>query len=610
MDTGLLTIDNIFTPNPGAGPAPSTPTQNTTQLTDTPSAGSTTAAEMTDNNLANNQSTPANKNPQDFHDTLQEKINDEAPHNTQDTPELKEQHPTADTAPTQPAGPQDTPADQQNKTTTTEIPAEPQTVEKPTQSEGGLLSDTANENVSGPQIALSTTISKALKLLLLTTPAGRPVANKSILNQPAHKTIPTDTSTGSLNTSAGNEESENTEKIPASNKLLAATNDLTNQQNSKDSMPDALIAAGKTTAASEKTEITDTPAPTNQKTSTLTTRELTLEATTTSEKPTLVAKPVVPDGQKPVLNTVSHPPKGVLRTADNALPAAQDKSPGPQSTAQIGHETLTFVTEKPANNKTDVSSNSATGATVNQILSESSAGKQQQQQGDSLSGEAILQKLNPAQVQVSTNQAKDPTGSTSNNNSNTDFNQILSQNNTQIPVTEQSSVSSQTAKTADNALPGNTPPTISEQILASIHGSLRQGDQRITIHLNPPELGKVFIKFDQQQNQITGLLEVSKAQTRVEIQQALPQIIQTLADSGIQIKRIEVVLTDQSDQNAYKDQSLQDGRPDQHGFTDGANPENSSTNPPGSGPTGDSSYQSGPEQQQMFITESSINMLI
>ena len=595
MDTDLLTIDNIFTPNPGL--APLTPTQNTTQLTDTPSAGSTTAAETTYNNLANNQSTPANKNPQGFHDTLQEKINDEAPHNTQDTPELKKQDTTADTAPTQPAGPQDTTADQQNKTTTTEIPAEPQAEEKPTQSEAGPLSDTANENVSEPQIALSTTISKALKLLLLTTPAGRPVANKSILNQSAHKTIPTDTSTGSLNTSTGNEEGENTEKILASNKLLAATNDLTNQQNSKDAVPDALSAASKTTPAGEKTEITDTQAATNQNTSTLSGKELTLEATTTSEKPTLVAKPVAPDGQKPALNL------------DNGFQTAQDKSSDSQSTAQIGHETLTFVTEKPANNKTDVSSGPATGDTTNQILSESSAGKPQQQ-ADNPSGEPIIQKLNPAQVQVSTNQTKDSTGSGPNNSSNTDFNQILSQNNTQIPLTEQTSVSAQTVKTADNALPINTPPTISEQILASIHGSLRQGDQRITIHLNPPELGKVFIKFDQQQDQITGLLEVSKAQTRVEIQQALPQIIQTLADSGIQIKRIEVVLTDQSDQNAYKDQSLQDGQPDQHGFTDGANPENSSTNPPGSGPTGDSSYQSAPEQQQMLITENSINILI
>ncbi len=604
MDTGLLTIDNIFTPTIGAGPVPSTPTQNTSQLTDTPSADSTTPAETTDNNLTNNQSTPANRNPQGFHDTLQEKIRDEAPRNTQDTPELKEQDPTDQTNPIQPTGPQDTTTDQQNKTTTTEIPAEPQTEEKPTQSEGGPLSGTANENVSEPQIALS----NVSKILSLSATVAKPAENKTTLNQTAPKTIPPDTSTGSLNTSTGNEEGKNTEKIPASNKLLTATNDLTNQKNSKDSMPDALIAAGKTTSAGEKTEITDTPAPTNQKTSTLTTNELTLEATT---EPTPTAKPVVPDGQKPALNAVSHPPEGTLRTTDNALPAVQDKSSGSQSIAsQIGHETLTFVTEKPANNKTDVSSNSATGATANQILSESSAGKQQQQQGDSLSGEAILQKLNPAQVQVSTNQTKDHTGSTANNNSNPDFNQILSQNNTQIPVTEQTSVSSQTVKTADNALPGNTPPTISEQILASIHGSLRQGDQQITIHLNPPELGKVFIKFDQQQNQITGLLEVSKAQTRVEIQQALPQIIQTLADSGIQIKRIEVVLTDQSDQNAYKDQSLQDGPPDQHGFTDGANPENSLTNPPGSRPTGNSSYQSSPEQQQMFITESSINMLI
>ena len=554
MDTTLLAIDNIFTPNSGAGQALSTPTQNTSWLTNNPSVDSTTAPKTTDNNLTNSQSTPTNKKPQDFHDTLQEKIRDEAPHNTQDDPELKEQDTTADTTPPQPADPQDTTTAQQNKTTGTEMPVEPQAVEKPTQSEELPLSGTPNADGSEPQIALSTTISKALKLLLLTTPAGRSIANKPLLNQPAPKTIPSDTSTGSLNIGTSGEVDENTEKIPASNKLIVAANDLANQQNSKDSVPDALIAGSKTTPAGEKTEITDTPAAANQKTSTLTTKELTLEATTTSEKP--------------------------------------------------------------ANNKTNVSPGAATGATANQILSEPSTGKPQSsghlaaQQGNNPSGEAVLQKLNPAQVQVSTNQPKNPTGSGPNSNSNTDFNQMLSHNSTQIPLTEQSSFSSQTVKAADNALPGNPPPTISEQILGSIHSSLYRGSQQITIHLNPPELGKVFIKFDQQQDQITGLLEVSKAQTRAEIQQALPQIIQTLADSGIQIKRIEVVLTDQSDQQPYKDQSLQDNPLGQHSFTDGGNPENSSTNPPGSGLTGDSSYQSGPEQQQMFITENSINMLI
>ncbi len=604
MDTSVMTIDSIFTPNLSTGPATST-TQNLSQLTDNLSPDSTNAAETTYNNLTNDQSTPANRNPQDFHDTLQEKIRDEAPHNTQDTTELKEQDPTDQANPTQPTDSQDTTTDQQNKTTDTETPAEPQTEDKPTQSEKLPPSGTSNaeKDVSGAQIATSTNVSNISEILSLTAIVAKPVENKPILNQAAPKTITTDTSTNPLTISTSSQESENTEKILAPDKMLTTTNDLTNQQNTKDAIPDALITAGKTTPAGEKTEITDTPpAATNQNTSTLSGKELTLEATTTttSEKPALVTEPVISDGQKPVLNAVSHP-------VDNALPAVQDKSSDSQpTTTQIGQETLTLVAEKPANNKTDVSSGPATGNTTNQILSESSA-KKPQQQADNPSGEPIIQKLNPAQPQVSTNQTKDLTDSTSNNSSNTNFNQVLSQNNTQIPITEQPSLSSQTVKTADNALPSNVSSTISEQILGSMHTSIRQGNQQITVHLNPPELGKVFIKFDQQENQIIGLLEVSKAQTRVEIQQAIPQIIQNLANSGIQVKRIEVVLTNQSDQNAYKEQSLQDG---QHSFNDSANPENSSNNPPGDNSYLWQSYQGTTEPQQMLVTDNSINMLV
>jgi len=185
-----------------------------------------------------------------------------------------------------------------------------------------------------------------------------------------------------------------------------------------------------------------------------------------------------------------------------------------------------------------------------------------------------VQELNVTAVQVSTGQTKNRGSSTSNESSDSNLEQILSHNNPQTPVTEQSPNSAAGAKTA--ALPGQTSPSsvsaeIGKQILESIHSSLSQQgqDQQITIRLNPPELGKVFIKFDERDSQIIGLLEVSKPQTRIEIQQALPQIIQNLQDSGIHIKRLEVVLSEaeQPEQEALKDQSLQNGWTQQHDST-------------------------------------------
>jgi flagellar hook-length control protein FliK len=181
--------------------------------------------------------------------------------------------------------------------------------------------------------------------------------------------------------------------------------------------------------------------------------------------------------------------------------------------------------------------------------------------------------LSPAQAQVSTNQTKDHGSSASNNASNSDFEQMLSSHNARTPITEQTSAFSPVAKAAGNPSPTDGFANIGEQIQGTINSSLRRGDQQITIHLNPPELGRVFIKFREQQGQITGLLQVDKIQTRHEIEQALPQIVRNLADLGVQIKRLEVTLTDQPHQQPYKDQLFS-------------------------------------QPQQMLVTDDSINMLV
>ena len=104
----------------------------------------------------------------------------------------------------------------------------------------------------------------------------------------------------------------------------------------------------------------------------------------------------------------------------------------------------------------------------------------------------------------------------------------------------------------------DTTSSVSGQILESIHSSLQQGQNRLTIALNPPELGRVLVRFEEQDNQIIGILEVSQKQTRAEVEQALPQLLQSLQDSGVQVKRLDVMLNDQPDQGHSKDQTGND----------------------------------------------------
>jgi len=302
--------------------------------------------------------------------------------------------------------------------------------------------------------------------------------------------------------------------------------------------------------------------------------------------------PAVSEGQKtPVLN--------------DSFSAVQDKSTNLEQKILIGPEKSAPLAEKPSDSK-------AGAGQQGHVLAESSDSNGKEQKGN-LSGDSLLKNLNPAQFWTSANQTKDRGSSTSDNGSNSAFEQMLSANNAQTPIVEQTSAFSPAAKTAGSPSPSDVYPGINEQIQASIGSSLRQGDQQITINLHPPELGRIFIRFQEQQDQIAGLLEVEKIQTRYEIEQALPQIIENLRDSGIQIKRLEVMLPDaeQSEQEALKDQSLQNGWAQQQNSANpglrGNNPDTGEINKL---LTSNNSYQNISELWGSFVTDDSINLLI
>ncbi|HCO96992.1 MAG TPA: hypothetical protein DIU00_24145 [Phycisphaerales bacterium] len=229
-----------------------------------------------------------------------------------------------------------------------------------------------------------------------------------------------------------------------------------------------------------------------------------------------------------------------------------------------------------------------------------------------------IQKLNMAAVQVAAGQTKGRDASTSNKSPSHGLEQILSHNNSQTQITEQPSASAKNASNtnmpAQNSS-GDVSADIGKQILESIHRSLSQegADRQITLRLNPPELGKVFIRFQQQDSELTGLLEVSKTQTRFEIEQTLPQIIHNLADCGIQIRRLDVTLSneEQPGQGTFGNQSLQSGGAQQqysaNQGTPGNNPDENQSNEWWASNNG---YENLSELQDALITDGSINLLI
>ena len=238
--------------------------------------------------------------------------------------------------------------------------------------------------------------------------------------------------------------------------------------------------------------------------------------------------------------------------------------------------------------------------------------------GNDIPENQSVQKLNSAAMQVSTNQIKDQSISTSDKTTPQSFEQMLQHNHSEIPITEQTSASTKSTTTTD--LPSqesskDVSADIGKQILESVQRTISQQDaeQQITIRLNPPELGKVLIKFQQHDNELTGLMEVSKNQTRFEIEQTLPQIIRNLVDSGVQIKRLEVMLSNeqQSGQGTSSNQSLQSGGAQQQYSSNSGTPQNDENiSQSNEWLTGNNSYDNLSELQEALITDGSINLLI
>lgn len=131
------------------------------------------------------------------------------------------------------------------------------------------------------------------------------------------------------------------------------------------------------------------------------------------------------------------------------------------------------------------------------------------------------------------------------------------------------------------ATPKGTAQSVSEQILDSVRASVAAGDKQVTVRLDPPELGAVTVKFQEQGDQVRAVMEVSRPDTRQEVERAMPELLRTLHDAGVQIRRVEVVLADQSGRDFNKDHFSQ-----QDAWASQQNPQQQADNSGHSGPAG------------------------
>ncbi len=86
---------------------------------------------------------------------------------------------------------------------------------------------------------------------------------------------------------------------------------------------------------------------------------------------------------------------------------------------------------------------------------------------------------------------------------------------------------------------------LADQIADSVTLAAGRTGQTIVVRLNPPELGRVRLSLQADGNEIRATLEVENTHTLGALQRETPALIQRLSDSGIQLRRMDLNLTQQ-----------------------------------------------------------------
>ena len=121
------------------------------------------------------------------------------------------------------------------------------------------------------------------------------------------------------------------------------------------------------------------------------------------------------------------------------------------------------------------------------------------------------------------------------------------------------SIAATTHQSADVGASEDVSQSVGEQILDSLKASMAQGDGQVVIRLQPPELGMVLVQFREQGEHLDGTLKVDRTDTRREIERVLPEVVRSLQDAGVGIRRLDVRDGDSPGQDLGGGQSQQEG---------------------------------------------------
>jgi hypothetical protein len=110
---------------------------------------------------------------------------------------------------------------------------------------------------------------------------------------------------------------------------------------------------------------------------------------------------------------------------------------------------------------------------------------------------------------------------------------------------------------------GETP--VADQIVMSIRAAGAKMNQQVIVNLTPPELGKVRITLRSSGHEIRGILEADNPDTFRRLEREAAGLTQRLSDAGMDVRRMDVVMTRQESQTSSENPLPRDGSRQQPG---------------------------------------------
>jgi len=114
--------------------------------------------------------------------------------------------------------------------------------------------------------------------------------------------------------------------------------------------------------------------------------------------------------------------------------------------------------------------------------------------------------------------------------------------------------------------PPPAPGNVADQVAESVRASGAPAGRQIVVQLQPPGLGRVRIVFRTEGDAVRGVVRVDNPETLSRLEREAAPLVQRLQASGIEVRRLDVMLSDSRDGDATQNPAFREGQQRPNGW--------------------------------------------